>query len=404
MFRRSTNPSSRSYPYNEGPFQSPQNSVSRASTVSGSSRGAAVGSNNPYTAAATSNTRSGNGTFPELAALSLNDDTPPPPTYQTAVNQGFRQSQELERHHPPPPPQLAPRTPASASSNTGGTQAHRPTYGSPTSQQYTEHIRAPSIASLDRRSSLGSVADSPSTLAQPSTTTGSLVHPSRVASTSAPNRRSSIEDPLAPLGKYDLCILLDDSPSMTEHWYEARDALIGVAERFVRYDKDGIDLCFMNNDNLNLKNVVDASTVREAFENIQPFGSTPTAMVLDDILRDVVDRIEDAKAGKGPKIKPLICIVLTDGRADDTDGLRDLLVEMASRLDEVRAPPFQLGVTFLQIGSDPDATQFLQQLDDDLKAESGVRDIVDTLTYQGQLTPEFVLKAALGSVNKRLDG
>ncbi|SCV71986.1 BQ2448_4680 [Microbotryum intermedium] len=404
MFRRSTNPSSRSYPNNENPFQSPGDSISRASTVTGSSRGAAAGSNNSCARSGAGNTRSGTGPFPDLAGLSLNDDTPPPPTYQTAVNQGLRQSHELEHHHPPPPPAL--RTPASASSNPEGMDSYQPKPGSSSSQHHIDHSKAPSIASLDRRSSRGSVTASSiqSAPAQPSTMSSLPDPSSRVAGTSAPNSRSSIEDPLAPLGKYDLCILLDDSPSMTEHWNEARDALSGVAERFVKYDKDGIDLCFMNNDNLNLKNVVDASTVREAFENIQPYGSTPTAMVLDDILRDVVDRVEDAKAGKGAKVKPLICIVLTDGRADDTDGLRDLLVEMAQRLDAVRAPPFQLGVTFLQIGSDPDATQFLQELDDDLKAESGVRDIVDTLPYQGQLTPEFVLKATLGSVNKRLDG
>ncbi len=40
--------------------------------------------------------------------------------------------------------------------------------------------------------------------------------------------------------------------------------------------------------------------------------------------------------------------------------------------------PYQLGIQFIQVGDDPDATAFLMELDDDLKAESGVRDIVDT--------------------------
>lgn len=72
----------------------------------------------------------------------------------------------------------------------------------------------------------------------------------------------------------------------------------------VKYDRDGIDIHFMNSDQLKLKGVTDASTVREAFDTVQPWGSTPTAQSLDEILRDYVDACEDAKAGKGPKMKP----------------------------------------------------------------------------------------------------
>lgn len=74
----------------------------------------------------------------------------------------------------------------------------------------------------------------------------------------------------------------------------------------------------------------------------------------------------------------MIVLVLTDGRADDPDGLRDLLIEMAGRLDEIRAAPHQLGIQLLQVGDDPEAAEFLASLDDDLKEGSGVRDMVDT--------------------------
>lgn len=52
---------------------------------------------------------------------------------------------------------------------------------------------------------------------------------------------------------------------------------------------------------------------------------------------DYVDSVEDAKTTK-TKIKPLIVLCLTDGRPDDPDGVKDCLIEMAGRLDEVRAP------------------------------------------------------------------
>lgn len=42
--------------------------------------------------------------------------------------------------------------------------------------------------------------------------------------------------------------------------------------------------------------------------------------------------------------------------------------------------PYQLGVQFIQIGNDEEATAFLIELDDDLKAEAGVRDIVRNMS------------------------
>lgn len=48
---------------------------------------------------------------------------------------------------------------------------------------------------------------------------------------------------------------------------------------------DGIQINFMNNDTCHLQHVTDISTVRESFETIEPFGSTPTAIALDEILR-----------------------------------------------------------------------------------------------------------------------
>lgn len=52
---------------------------------------------------------------------------------------------------------------------------------------------------------------------------------------------------------------------------------------------------------------------------------------------DYVDSVEDARQAKA-KVKPLIVLILTDGRADDPDGLKELLLEMAGRLDAVKAP------------------------------------------------------------------
>ena len=76
---------------------------------------------------------------------------------------------------------------------------------------------------------------------------------------------------------------------------------------------------------------------------------------------------------------------------------------MASRLDSIRAPPYQLGVQFLQIGDDEEVTEFLRELDDDLK-EHSVRDMVDTTPYTGSMDSALILQACLGAINRRIDG
>lgn len=249
-------------------------------------------------------------------------------------------------------------------------------------------------------------------------------------------------------------------------WEDLRSALLGVVQKCAQYVRassssgvavGGVSVHFLNNEQVSLSNVTDTSEVSHLWETIRPFGSTPTAMRLDDILRPYVDTCEDAKASRtsgGPRIempKPMILVIVTDGRADDPDLIKDVgrgsvslhradgrrslmgrparaqcIVEFAGRLDDIRAPAFQLGVQFLQvgriffflppktfadlaslafkIGDDPDASAFLKELDDDIKAEASVRDMVDTVPFTGRFTAEFLTSCLLGSVNRRIDG
>lgn len=79
-------------------------------------------------------------------------------------------------------------------------------------------------------------------------------------------------------------------------------------------------------------------------------------------------------------------------------------------LDKHQAIPWQIGIQFFQIGTDPSARKYLEQLDDELgKAvrNDHVRDIVDIVPWKGQtgrtLSSDGILKVVLGAVNKRLD-
>ena len=55
------------------------------------------------------------------------------------------------------------------------------------------------------------------------------------------------------------------------------------------------------------------------------------------------------------------------------DDPKDVIVAAARRLDQREVPLKQFGVQFAQIGDDPEASEALQELDDDIAAAHGIR-------------------------------
>jgi hypothetical protein len=112
-----------------------------------------------------------------------------------------------------------------------------------------------------------------------------------------------------------------------------------------------------------------------------------------------LDRLEVGKATKMGPIKPLNLIVITDGEADDPDTLAYALAGFSDRLELGRFPLNQLGVQFIQIGNDRNATKFLKSLDDELRSESsGRRDIVVSFFPLNPQSYLYIVVEALSSV------
>ncbi|POV95648.1 hypothetical protein PSTT_16128 [Puccinia striiformis] len=244
------------------------------------------------------------------------------------------------------------------------------------------------------------------------------------------SRPSGGEDPLAILARYDTVLLIDDSASMStqNRWNEAAVAVAGwlipwfstitvrysplssfpfpllIFVPYLLYRTDGIDVYFMNSVE-HLRNAVSAKEISMLFQRVQPVGrSTPTDVRVEELLGIYLDRLEAGRANNLPALKPLNLIVITDGEADDPDTLAYALAGFSDRLEDAKFPLNQLGVQFIQIGNDSGATKFLQSLDDELRANSHRRrDIVDTTPYQGAITTQFLIKALLGGINKRID-
>ncbi|KAK7470158.1 hypothetical protein VKT23_001596 [Stygiomarasmius scandens] len=209
------------------------------------------------------------------------------------------------------------------------------------------------------------------------------------------------------LKQFDTVIIVDDSSSMREggRWTEAGTALSELADFAGKYDADGIDIYFLNNEAVG-RSIRDATEVRELFSKVQPSGVTNIGASLEKLLSEYIDKLDEQeeKFGKeaARKIKPVNYIVLTDGEA--TDDPESVIVQAAKRLDAKFRPIAQVGIQFVQIGPLQSAARFLAELDDALEKRHKIRDIVDTTRYSGKrINAEMLIKILVGGINRRVD-
>lgn len=228
---------------------------------------------------------------------------------------------------------------------------------------------------------------------------------------------STKDDQFAFLASFDTIFLIDDSTSMTgSSWREVKEAIRAITPICTAHDADGIDVYFLNHRSNQsggpfkadhgYYNVTSTSMVESLFSRVKPQGVTPTGTRLLSILRPYVTALENNR-NQMEKIKPVNIIVITDGApTDDPEGT---IVQQAKKLDHLEAPPYQVGIQFFQVGNLSGASQALKELDDDL-SQQGIRDMVDTVTWNSTgsarnktLTADGILKVVLGAVVRRLD-
>lgn len=233
----------------------------------------------------------------------------------------------------------------------------------------------------------------------PSPSTNIPVQPSRRAG------GSSSEPDYEKLREYDTVLLIDDSGSMSgSNWKETASALASLVPIITKYDSDGVDVYFLNNDT-RAQNITNGNSIFKIFSDVKPSGATPTGRKLGQILRSYLREY----GVRRKSTKPMNIIVITDGSPSDPDRLEREIIHAAKELDRMNAPDRQLGIQFFQVGGDEAAADSLEELDNALAEENGVRDIVDTVSYRSvrssgsTLTADGMLKVVLGAVDDSLD-
>ncbi|TFK61107.1 hypothetical protein BDN72DRAFT_849953 [Pluteus cervinus] len=213
--------------------------------------------------------------------------------------------------------------------------------------------------------------------------------------------RQKVEPILKLLKMYDTVIIVDDSLSMSgARWKQAGKALAKLAKLAAEYDEDGLDIFFLNS-NESEQGIKDPQEVAALFKRVSPRDLTPIGKRLRGFLEEYITQYRHNSG-----IKRVNYIVITDGEANDQEKenkVERVIVNAAQKLDDLNAPISQVGIQFVQIGTDESARRFLEMLDDTLKNKYKIRDMVDT-TVNFNDGPIDLVKALVGGINKRVDG
>lgn len=180
------------------------------------------------------------------------------------------------------------------------------------------------------------------------------------------------------MSKRDYTLIIDRSGSMAikdqpggrSRWATARESAHALAAKCEELDADGITLYVFGSKFRRYDNVT-AERVGQVFVENEPAGGTDLAGVLAHAFGSYFDR---KRAGDAPDGETIV--VVTDGEPDDQKAVMKTIVDATRRLDRDE----ELGVSLVQVGSDPLASRFLKALDDDLVRVGARFDICDTIT------------------------
>jgi uncharacterized protein YegL len=177
----------------------------------------------------------------------------------------------------------------------------------------------------------------------------------------------------------DYTLIIDKSGSMSTpdqasgrtRWQIAQESTIALARKCEEFDPDGITVYVFSGRFKRYDNVT-AAKVAQIFQENDPAGTTNLGSVLQDALNSYFQR----KAAGTTKPNGETILVITDGEPDDRKAVFEIIISATRQMEKDE----ELGISMIQVGSDPQATKFLKALDDQLQSVGAKFDICDTVT------------------------
>ena len=97
---------------------------------------------------------------------------------------------------------------------------------------------------------------------------------------------------------------------------------------------------------------------------------------MGSVLQDALNNYFQRKAAGQTKPNGETILVITDGEPDDRKAVFEIIISATRQMEKDE----ELGISMIQVGSDPQATKFLKALDDQLQSVGAKFDICDTIT------------------------
>jgi uncharacterized protein with von Willebrand factor type A (vWA) domain len=181
------------------------------------------------------------------------------------------------------------------------------------------------------------------------------------------------------LDNRDYTLIIDKSGSMAtrdqkggrSRWIAAQESTFALATKCEEFDPDGITVYVFSGRFKRYENVT-SSKVSQVFQENDPSGTTDLA----GVLKDAVDNYFQRKAMGQLKANGETILVITDGEPDDRKAVMKVIIEASLQMDRDE----ELAISFIQVGTDAQATRFLKVLDDELQRAGAKFDICDTIT------------------------
>ncbi len=181
------------------------------------------------------------------------------------------------------------------------------------------------------------------------------------------------------LEQRDYTLIIDKSGSMSvrdqlggkSRWNVMQESTLALASKCEEFDPDGLTIYLFSGRFKRYDNVT-ASKVGQIFIENEPSGRTDLASVLQDATNNYFQR----KAAGQTKPNGETILVVTDGEPDDRKAVMKVIIEASRQMDRDE----ELAISFVQVGTDQQATKFLKVLDDELQGAGAKFDIVDTVT------------------------
>lgn len=179
----------------------------------------------------------------------------------------------------------------------------------------------------------------------------------------------------------DYTLVIDKSGSMATpdqkggrtRWVAAQESTFALASKCEQLDPDGITVYLFSGRFKRYENVT-SSKVSQIFRENDPSGTTDLA----GVLQHATDNYFQRKAAGQTKPNGETILVVTDGEPDDRKAVMRVIIEASRHMDVDE----ELAISFIQVGTDAQATRFLKVLDDELQGAGAKFDICDTITME----------------------